>query len=280
VYLEGEDLMGSNGMGRNFGKQGRPGKPGRRKRCAGKIILLLSVLCSIVILYVIADSRLLSQEVKISRSADEAGNAALPSSGRAGKGDEGEKDGEGHEEGWQLILVNKWNPMPEDYQVELTELSNGQSVDKRIYPALQKMFDSARREGIYPTVASGYRTAEKQQSLMDEKIAEYRAEGLTRGEAERKAKKWVAVPGTSEHQLGLGVDINADGVHSKGKEVYAWLDKNGYKFGFIRRYPQDKTAVTGIINEPWHYRFVGIEAAGEIYRRGVCLEEYLHQNRQ
>lgn len=177
---------------------------------------------------------------------------------------------------WNLILVNKWNSIPENYEVELMELTNGQLIDERIYPALQSMFDSARSEGIYPIVASGYRTTEKQQSLLDEKRAEYLSEGYTEEEAKNRAEMWVAVPGTSEHQLGLGVDINADEVHSTGKEVYKWLKENSYKFGFINRYPKDKTEITGIINEPWHYRYVGIEAASEIHKNGICLEEYLN----
>lgn len=177
---------------------------------------------------------------------------------------------------WNLILVNKWNYIPDDYEVELMELTNGQLIDKRIYPALQSMFDSARSEGIYPIVASGYRTTEKQQSLLDEKIAEYLSKGYTEEEAKNKAEIWVAIPGTSEHQLGLGVDINADGVHSMGNEVYKWLKENSYKFGFINRYPEDKTEITGIINEPWHYRYVGIEAASEIHKNGICLEEYIN----
>lgn len=176
---------------------------------------------------------------------------------------------------WRLILVNQSHYIPDDYEVELVELSNGQCVDKRIYPALQEMFDAARAEGVYPIVASGYRTAEKQQSIMDEKIEEYIAEGYSEKTAKSKAEIWVAVPGTSEHQLGISVDINADGIHSTGNQVYDWLDQNGHKFGFIKRYPEDKTEITGIINEPWHYRYVGAEAAAEMYRSGVCLEEYL-----
>lgn len=178
---------------------------------------------------------------------------------------------------WSLLLVNKWNPIPDDYKVELTELGNGQLVDARIYPALQEMFDEARKDNIYPVVASGYRTTEKQQSLMEEKIAEYKANGFSAEEAKTKAEAWVAIPGTSEHQLGLGVDINADGIHSKGDEVYEWLGKNCYKYGFIRRYPADKTDITGIINEPWHYRYVGIKVATEIKNQNVCLEEYLNK---
>ena len=178
---------------------------------------------------------------------------------------------------WTLLLANKWTPIPEGYTVELKQLSNGQSVDTRIYPALQEMFDAARADGVYPVVASGYRTAEKQQSLMDEKIAALTAEGYSPQEAKREAETWVAVPGTSEHQLGLAVDINADGIHSAGNQVYAWLQKNAHRFGFIRRYPPDKTAYTGVSDEPWHYRYVGVENAAEMTRQNLCLEEFLEQ---
>ncbi len=181
------------------------------------------------------------------------------------------------ETAWCLILVNKWNRIPDGYEVELTEITDGQCIDKRIYPALREMFDAARSDNIYPVVASGYRTTQKQQNLMDEKIAEYQAEGYAFEEAATKAEEWVAIPGTSEHQLGLGVDINADGIHSTGKEVYEWLSQNSYKFGFIRRYPAHKTDITGVINEPWHYRYVGIEAAADIYNQDICLEEYLNK---
>lgn len=176
---------------------------------------------------------------------------------------------------WNLILVNREHPIPDDYQVELITLSGGESVDSRIVLALQKMFDDAQADGVYPIVASGYRTADEQQRLMDGKIADYKREGFSPSEAKSKAEAWVAVPGTSEHQLGISVDINADGIHSKGEEVYRWLSKNGYKYGFVQRYPTDKTEVTGTIYEPWHYRYVGQEAAAQMHRQGLCLEEYL-----
>jgi D-alanyl-D-alanine carboxypeptidase len=181
---------------------------------------------------------------------------------------------------WNLILVNKWNSIPDDYEVELMELTNGQLVDKRIYPELQEMFDAARSENIYPIAGSGYRTEKKQKSLMKEKVAEYKAKGLSQGEARAKAEAWVAVPGTSEHQIGLSIDINADRTQSTGNDVYEWLRKNSYKFGFILRYPADKTDITGVINEPWHYRYVGKEAAAQIYKRGICLEEYLNKTNE
>ncbi len=177
--------------------------------------------------------------------------------------------------GWNLILVNKDNPVPDDYTVNLTDLSNGKQVDTRIYPALQKMFDDARSSGIDLFVREGYRTREEQQNIMDERIQEYQDQGCTYEEAEEKAREYVAVPGTSEHELGISVDINADSNVSSDEEVYSWLYDNAYKYGFVKRYPEDKTDITGINNEPWHYRFVGQKAALEMQEKDMCLEEYL-----
>ena len=175
---------------------------------------------------------------------------------------------------WNLIVVNRWNPIPENYSVELTVLSNGQKVDSRIYPHLQEMFDAARAEGIYPIVREGYRTEEEQQEILDDKIQAYINEGYSQWRAERNAKEWVALPGTSEHQLGIAVDINADKSKCTNDDVYAWLAENAYKYGFILRYPLDKQEITGTSYEPWHYRYVGTEDAYEINERGICLEEY------
>ena len=178
---------------------------------------------------------------------------------------------------WNLILVNSDHHLPRDYEVELTLLDNGERVDSRIYPDLQAMFDQARADGLDLFVAAGYRTWEEQQQLMDEKIAEYREEGRSPAQAKKLARQWVAEPGTSEHQLGIAVDINADLDISSSDQVYSWLEENSYKYGFINRYPADKTDITGIINEPWHYRYVGYEAAWEMYSRNLCREEYLRE---
>lgn len=186
-----------------------------------------------------------------------------------------ETDAASMEHGWNLILVNWEYKIPKDWNVELTELSNGQSVDSRIYPDLQQMFDDMRAQGVYPVVASGYRTAKKQQELMDEKVNSFLAQGYSKSEAKSEAKKWVAGVGYSEHQTGLAVDINADGVNSSGQQVYAWLADNAWEYGFILRYPEDKTEITKTDYEPWHYRYVGKEAAKEIYESGLCLEEYI-----
>ncbi len=177
--------------------------------------------------------------------------------------------------GWNLILVNYNNQIPEDYSIELTLLSNGQKVDSRIYPALQQMFDDMRRQDIYPTVTSGYRTVEYQQQLLDEKIDELTNQGYSLFAAKKEAQKWVAMVGHSEHQIGLAVDINAVNGSSNNDVVYAWLAENSWKYGFILRYPKEKTEITQISYEPWHYRYVGIEASTEIYEKGYCLEEYI-----
>ena len=180
-------------------------------------------------------------------------------------------------EEWNLIVVNRWNELPEDYSVELTELSNGQKVDSRIYPYLQEMFDAARAEDVYPVVREGYRTAEEQQEILDDKIQSYINQGYSQVKAERTAKEGVALPGTSEHQLGIAVDINADKSKCSNEDVYGWLAENAYKYGFVLRYPPGKQKITGTSYEPWHYRYVGEEAAKEIYERGICLEEYFKQ---
>ena len=179
---------------------------------------------------------------------------------------------------WYLILVNKWNYIPDGYEADLMELKNGQKVDRRIYPALQEMFDAAREEGVYPVVSHGYRTARQQKGLFDAKIYEYRAAGYSPETAKSLAEAWVAVPGTSEHQLGLAVDIGADEARSNCSEVYDWLSYNAWKFGFVYRYPSSKSEITGVADEPWHYRYVGVEAASEMYFQGLCLEEYLKGN--
>ena len=178
---------------------------------------------------------------------------------------------------WNLILVDRNHYIPNNYQVELTELSNGKKVDSRIYPELQQMFNDARAEGLALFVREGYRTTGEQQKIMDEKINEYEKQGYSAKEAKKRAEKYVAIPDTSEHQLGLSVDINADTDKCSSEKAYQWLDENAYKYGFVKRYPEDKTDITGISNEPWHYRYVGTTVAKIMKEENLCLEEYLEK---
>lgn len=147
---------------------------------------------------------------------------------------------------WRLILVDRNHYIPKDYQMNLTRLSNGKQVDSRIYPSLQKMFNDARASGLALFVREGYRTFQDQQQIMNERIREYENQGNSKRRATKMAEK-----------------------------VYSWLDNNAYKYGFIKRYPSSKSYITGINNEPWHYRYVGKEAATTIKNQNLCLEEYL-----
>ena len=184
------------------------------------------------------------------------------------------------EQDWRLLLVNPWNKLPEDFEIELKKLPNGLKVDERIYDDLTAMLSDCRKAGLRPVVCSTYRTAETQTRLYNNKIARLRAAGYSRQAAIRQAGRWVAVPGTSEHQTGLAVDLVAasyqvlDKKQEQTKEQ-KWLMEHCWEYGFILRFPSDKSAVTGIGYEPWHYRYVGKETAKAMQEGGLCLEEYL-----
>lgn len=173
-----------------------------------------------------------------------------------------------------LILVNNEYHIPKGYDVKLMELSNGQKIDERIYPDLQQMFDDMRAEELQPYVREGYRTSKEQKDILIEKIVDYIQEGYSPIKAYDLARERVAAVGNSEHQLGLAVDINPYSGSPNEWGVYGWLDENAWKYGFILRYPDGKTDITGITYEPWHYRYVGKETAEEIHSRGITLEEY------
>ena len=177
------------------------------------------------------------------------------------------------------MLVNYANPLPDEWDIDLVELKNGHRVDRRAYDSLQKMMDDCRAEGYNPLICSSYRTQEKQVTLFNNKVQQYINQGYSESQAKIEAGKWVAVPGTSEHQTGLALDIvsveNQNLNESQlNNPCQQWLMEHCYDYGFILRYPVDKTDITQIDFEPWHYRYVGMKAAQEIKEKGICLEEY------
>lgn len=179
-----------------------------------------------------------------------------------------------------LMLVNADHLIPEGYTTEITQIQNDQSVASICYKDLQEMMDDCRAAGLNPVICSSYRSMEKQQRLYQEQVQKYINHGYSPSDAEDKASSAVAIPGTSEHELGLAVDIvdiNNQRLETaqENTPVQRWLMENSWKYGFILRYPSDKTEITGIMYEPWHYRYVGREAARYIYEHGLCLEEYL-----
>lgn len=215
-------------------------------------------------------------------------NGAKEADGRGGKTPGAETSAAGQSkktEQWNLILVNPWNEVPEDYEVKLTRLRNGQAVDSRCYPMLQQMMDDCRADGLNPYICASYRTMKKQKALFADKVKRVLLEGCPKDEAEDEAAKTVARPGTSEHQLGLALDIvDADDPQletwQEDTPVQQWLMKNSWKYGFVLRYPPEKSSITGIIYEPWHYRYVGRQAAEEMHNKGLCLEEYLKEREE
>ena len=210
-------------------------------------------------------------------AAPEGESAAAEESGIVMGTESAESAAAAADDSWMLILVNKDHPIPEGYTIpEFTELRNGNRVDSRIYPDLQNMFDDMRSQGLKPGITSSFRTHADQQAMMDKKIKEYENSGNSHEDAVKLAEEWVAIPGTSEHELGLSVDISSADKETQSPDgIWTWLNENSWKYGFVQRYPESKTDITGIINEPWHYRYVGKAAAKEMTEKGLVLEEYL-----
>ena len=176
-------------------------------------------------------------------------------------------------ENWMLILVNNDNPLADGYEVpEFTELRNSQKVDSRIYPDLQQMFDDARAEGHSPYITSSYRSKEDQQAEFDAKVSELLDQGKTQAQCEVEAAQLVAKPGYSEHETGLAIDVGSDVGEEAQNALWTWLADNSYKYGFIIRYPENKVTYTGISKEPWHLRYVGVDAATEMNNNDQCLK--------
>lgn len=182
---------------------------------------------------------------------------------------------------WNLLLVNREQKLPQGFSVALASIQGGQyQVDARCVDALEQMLDDCRAAGFSPAVCSAYRTEQEQRLLFNRETARWMALGMPLTEAQRAAAKSTAVPGTSEHQTGLAVDLvdsNYWGLDEAQASMPAqkWLMEHCWEYGFILRYPSDKEAVTGIVYEPWHYRYVGLQAAKTIHEQSLCLEEYL-----
>ena len=178
----------------------------------------------------------------------------------------------------ELKIVNKSNSLPEGYDLEessLKKCENGKKVSSYIYDDLMDMIKGAGKDGKKLWVCSGYRSYSYQKNLFDKQVEREQKNEKNRENAIKKAKKTVAFPGQSEHNLGLAVDMNSAENGFENTDAYKWLSKNAYKYGFIERYKGDKIKHTGVVYEPWHYRYVGRKYAKLINDSGLCLEEYV-----
>ena len=183
---------------------------------------------------------------------------------------------------WYLVLVNDTHPMKEGYEPKLAYLSENRYLDERVVDAAKQMISDARKAGLGVYVGSCYRSLDDQARIFNYSMEDRRDAGLSYWEAFKSVSLLVAEPGTSEHALGMALDLTSN-VYvelDEGQEKtpeYKWFKENCYKYGFILRYPPNTAEITGISYEPWHYRYVGVEDATKITELGITLEEYLEE---
>lgn len=181
---------------------------------------------------------------------------------------------------WSLKLVNNYNVLSKSFAPDVSEIVDGQYFDTRAVDALYAFLDGARQNGFTTYISTAYRPYTTQAIIFNGKASQIAWPDGDLAEAEMKAREIVAYPGTSEHQLGLAADI----VDSRDTTLIAedleddplliWLAEHCHEYGFILRYPKDKEEITGWY-EPWHFRYVGVEAATFIMENDLCLEEFI-----
>ncbi len=175
------------------------------------------------------------------------------------------------------LLLNKNYILPDGYVPKLAEAVKGSGVklDYRVAPHYQEMYDAAKKDGITLTPVSGYRSFQRQKNNFENSIAQYQKQGYSKKDATIKASETRLLPGTSEHNAGLAMDICSLSTSFDTTKEYKWLQAHAHEYGFILRYPKDKINITQITYEPWHYRYVGTEIAKKLKESGQVLEEYL-----
>ncbi len=182
---------------------------------------------------------------------------------------------------WELRLVRDGSPLEDGFVPEqLTDVGDGQTMDGRVAPAMLEMLAAAREAGNPVWVCSGYRSYDTQVIIYQRHIDQYTAEGMTEEEAHAKTRLAVNPPGCSEHQSGLCADVLESSSQPMepyigGSGLMLWLEEHCAEYGFVVRYPDGKTPITGVEYEPWHLRYVGKEAAAYMMEHGLCLEEFL-----
>lgn len=180
---------------------------------------------------------------------------------------------------WQLVLVNKNHPIPDGYEFTLGTIKGAMQCDERILADLYSMVDAAYKDNVNLVICSPYRADERQEMLFNRKVNNYMNQGMSYMESYKLASQAVTIPGSSEHQIGLALDIVCDGYSSLNEgfgdtKAGKWLAEHSYEYGFVIRYPKGKEDITGIEYEPWHLRYVGKNAATVITNESICLEEF------
>lgn len=175
--------------------------------------------------------------------------------------------------GIHVVLVNADHPVPDYYKAKMVTYIQWHQVAEIALEPLKKMLEDCRAAGYDYVFNSAYRSIQTQQDILTLRTQEHIDIGYPKEEAYREARKTVALPGTSEHHLGLAVDVLNNAQASK--KALDWLSEHCWEYGFILRYLEEKASITGIIYEPWHFRYVGTEVSMDMKDSGLCLEEYL-----
>ena len=183
---------------------------------------------------------------------------------------------------WYLILANGENKLPDDFQVSTRLIDYGLgtypfALDVRIADIWEQMCEDAHADGVtnYMWVISAYRSVELQTESFSNSVYSFLNQGYSMDDAMALTSKSYMYPGCSDHNLGLAVDIGTTNASVfENSEAFAWLMEHAEDYGFVLRYPKDKVDITKVKYEPWHWRYVGIDAAKEMNELGMCLEEY------
>lgn len=180
-------------------------------------------------------------------------------------------------EKWNLAIINTKYPLPDSYAPTLSNAISGSNIqlDSRVSERYAEMYAAAKLSGCVLTPYSGYHSYALQETTYNRKVNFYINQGISAEEANQKASAQVLPAGCSEHNAGLAIDIVSASSDFINTKEYKWLCENAHNYGFILRYPEDKTAITGMNFEPWHWRYVGTQAAKEMKENNQCLEEYL-----
>lgn len=180
---------------------------------------------------------------------------------------------------WALTVVNLQYCLPEGYVPELAAAVEGSAVqlDARVAPYYAQMYAAAKKDGCTLTPYSGYRSYERQENNFNRKVEYYVQQGLSEADAKLKTQERILPPGSSEHNMGFAMDVVSASADFVSTKEFSWLCTHAWEYGFILRYPAEKTGVTGVMYEPWHWRYVGKTAAKAMQESGQCLEEYVAQ---
>ena len=185
---------------------------------------------------------------------------------------------------WSLVLINSESPLDTSYAPSLTKITDDYSVDSRIADDTKKMFQDAADAGMSLNIVSAYCDNETLKESFNNEMLNWIYQGEAPLDAYDKTKQSVALPGTSEHATGLAMDITSSDYlgaddEEENTDEAKWLKANCANYGYILRYPAEKSDITGVGYEPWHFRYVGKTAAKEIMGQGITLEEYLEQQK-